>query len=154
MGCFGGGIDRLTQKGRQSERQSRRQSGRQEGRDEGRQEGREKHRQTDWQIVLQKGINIQIYIKKDRVTDRPADWLPTDRYIGRQAGQQAGRQKDRQTGRHTDRQKDRQKDKQTSKYLPVPYCTFLLYSKCSMYVLYQQNGTKCNVLYWGRGGKP
>ncbi len=49
-----------------------------------------------------KAKNIQIYIKTDRETDRTADWLPTDTYIGRQAAQQAGRQKDRQTDRHTD----------------------------------------------------
>ncbi len=56
--------------------------------------------------------NIQIYIKTDRETGRPADWLPTDRYIiGRQAGQQVGRQKEnRQTDRHTDRQTDRKTD--------------------------------------------
>ncbi len=42
-------------------------------------------------------------VKTDRETGRSADWLPTDRYIGRQAGQQVGRQKERQT----DRQKDR-----------------------------------------------
>ncbi len=77
-----------------------------------RQEGREKHRQTDWQTVVPKSKNIPIYIK-DRETDRPADWLPSDRYIGRQAGQQAGRQKDRQTDRHTDWQTDRQTDRKT-----------------------------------------
>jgi hypothetical protein len=53
--------------------------------------------------LYRKAKNIQIYIKTDRETDRPADWLPTDRYIGRQAGQQVGRQKDRQTDRQTDR---------------------------------------------------
>ncbi len=41
--------------------------------------------------MYRKAKNIQIYIKTDRETDRPADWLPTDRYIGRQAGQQVGR---------------------------------------------------------------
>jgi hypothetical protein len=49
-----------------------------------------------------KAKNIPIYIKKDRETDSQADWLPSDRYIGRQAGQQAGRQAERQTDRHTD----------------------------------------------------
>ena len=50
-----------------------------------------------------KAKNIQIYIKTTREIDRTADWLPTDRYIGRQAGQQVGRQKERQTDRQTDR---------------------------------------------------
>jgi hypothetical protein len=43
--------------------------------------------------------NIPIYIKKDRETDRPADWLSSDRYIGRQTGRPAGRQAERQTDR-------------------------------------------------------
>ncbi len=42
-------------------------------------------------------------MKKDRETDRLANWLPSDRYIGRQAERQIGRQTDRQT----DKQKDR-----------------------------------------------
>jgi hypothetical protein len=49
-----------------------------------------------------KAKTIQLYIKTNGETDRTADWLPTDRYIGRQAAQQAGRQKDRQTDRLTD----------------------------------------------------
>jgi hypothetical protein len=52
--------------------------------------------------LYRKARNMPIYIKKDREKDRPADWLPSDRYIGRQAGQQAGRQKDRQTEIQTD----------------------------------------------------
>jgi hypothetical protein len=62
--------------------------------------------------------------KRDIETDRPADWLPTDRYISRQAGQQAGKQKDRQT------------ERQTSKYFPVLYWSFLLYSKYSTYCMW------------------
>ncbi len=56
--------------------------------------------------MYRKAKNIQIYIKTDRETDRPAHWLPTDRYIGRQAGQQIGRQAERQTDRKTDRKTD------------------------------------------------
>ncbi len=58
--------------------------------------------------MYRKTKNIQIYIKTDRETDILADWLPTDRYIGRQAGQQAGRPAGRKTDRHTYRQTDRQ----------------------------------------------
>ena len=77
-----------------------------------------------------KAKNIQIYIKTDRETDRKADWLPTDRYIGRQAAQQAGRKTDRQTDIQTDKQTDRKTD---FEILPVLYCTFLLYSNYSTY---------------------
>jgi hypothetical protein len=85
-----------------------------------------------------------MYIKNDRETDSVEDWLPSYRYIGRQAGQQAdrpaGRQASRQAGRKTGRQTyrptNRKTERQTSKYLSVLYCTFLLYSKYSMFVLY------------------
>jgi hypothetical protein len=87
--------------------------------------GRNAGRQTDRQLY-RKAKNIPIFIKKDRETDRPADWLPSDKYMGRQAGQQAGRQKDRQTDIQTYRQTNRQTERQTLKYLSVLYCTFLL----------------------------
>ncbi len=56
--------------------------------------------------MYRKAKNIQIYINTDRETDRPADWLPTDR-IYRQAGRLAGRQAERKTDRQTDRQTER-----------------------------------------------
>ena len=43
------------------------------------------------------------------------------------------------------RQTDRQTERQTSKYLPVLYCSFLLYSKYSTYVV-------LNALYYILGG--
>jgi hypothetical protein len=58
-----------------------RQSGRQSGRQKGRKAGKNAGRQTDRQLY-RKAKNIPIYIKKDREKDRPADWLPSDRYIG------------------------------------------------------------------------
>jgi hypothetical protein len=73
--------------------------------------------------LYRKAKNIQIYIKTDRETDRLAD-----RYIGRQAGSPAGRQAERQTDRHTERQ--------TSKYLPVLYCTVLMYSTVNAVCMY------------------
>jgi hypothetical protein len=80
-----------------------------------------------------------MYIKTDRETDRPVDWLPTDRYIGRQAG----RQKDRQIDRHTDRQADRQTYRQTDRQ--TDRRPFLLYSKYSTFWgLHPRN-------QWGRG---
>ncbi len=80
-----------------------------------------------------KAKNIQLYIK----TDRTADWLPTDRYIGRQEAQQAGRQKDRQTDRQTYRLTDRQTDRKTDVGVISTY------------------GTECTVLqYTGEGGEP
>jgi hypothetical protein len=101
--------------------------------------------------LYRKAKNIQIYIKTDRETDRPADWLPTDRYIGRQAGQQVGRQKiqtDRQTDKQTDRQTERQKDSLRNIY---QYCIVLfLYSKYSIYVLYPH--MVLNTLYYNGGG--
>ena len=55
------------------------------------------------------------------------------------------RQTDRQTDRQADRRTDRQTERQTSKYLPVLYCSFLLYSKYSTYVV-------LNALYYILGG--
>jgi len=54
---------------------------------------------------------------------------------------QTDRQTDRQADRRTDRQTERQTERQTSKYLPVLYCSFLLYSKYSTYVV-------LNALYY------
>ncbi len=58
-----------------------------------------------------KAKNIQIYIKTTREIDRTEDWLPTDRYIGRQAGRKTERQTDIQTDRQTGRQTGRQTSK-------------------------------------------
>ena len=55
------------------------------------------------------------------------------------------RQTDRQTDRQADRRTDRQTERKTSKYLPVLYCSFLLYSKYSTYVV-------LNALYYILGG--
>ncbi len=81
--------------------------------------------------------------RKDRQTGKLATYRQIYKQAGRQAGRQAERQTDRQTDRHayrqtdrkTDRQTDRQTERQTSKYLPVLYCSFLLFSKYSTYVV-------------------
>jgi hypothetical protein len=107
-----------------------------------------------------------VYIKTDRQRerDRPADCLPTERYIGRQAGQQAGRQTDRQTDRRTDGQTDRRTDGQTDRQTDrkadfeiftstVLYLIFLLYSKYITYVLYKH--ILLSALYYTVGeGRP
>ncbi len=51
--------------------------------------------------------------KRDKETDRPANWLPPDRY--KQAGRPAGRQAERQTDIQADRQSDSRTDRQTDR---------------------------------------
>ncbi len=61
-----------SQEGNQAGRKAERKAGRRAGKNAGRQTDRHLYR---------KAKNIPIYIKKDREKDRPADWLPSVRYI-------------------------------------------------------------------------
>jgi hypothetical protein len=105
-----------------------------EGREEGRQAGRQGETQADRltdTAVVQKG-------KRQTERDRPADWLPTDRYTYKQADRPAGRPTERQTDRQTDiqtedRQTDRKIDFET--FTSTVLCIVFLYSKYSKCVV-------------------